>query len=811
MIKHCLVLVASVCCATLSNFSLPAMTKQSVPELGAASWITDAAAAPAADSLFYIDHPAPLFRKEFRPDNPDIIKAVLFISAAGYYTATLNGSKIGDAFLDPAWTDVTRRIYYSEFDITAAILQGDNCLGITLGNGFYNPLPLRMWGNLNLREKIPNGRPACIARLLITYADGRQQELVTDASWHYGYGPVRKNNVYLGIVYDGRHECPGWDQPGYGAADWPKAVVCSGPGGRLQKAFFPAIRNTRNIKPVRMVELSQDRFLADFGENFAGLYSIRMHGRPGDSVVFRFGERIYENGELNPMTAVCGQIKRKGQGGAGAPDVAWQQDVYVFGSERDIHFTPDFTFHTFRYMEITGLRYKPDSAEITGLVLHTDVEPCNSFSCSSDVLNQIQRMTARTFLCNLFSVQSDCPARERFGYGGDLNAVSESYICNFDMQSFYRKTIYDWIDAIRDSGFVDTAPFIGLAYCGISWESAFLITQYHLYVYYNDLDLVREMYPFNLQWIAKVARLHPEGLVEKGLSDHEALIPSTVTLTGTVHYLQCARIMARFAHLMNDKTRRVEFTALADGLREKLRQQFWRQPADPATNKQTLYSALLYFDVLAEPERHALEDSLRSAIAGGIAGHFTTGIFGTKYILEAASRAGLAGTVFDIVGSSEFPGWGYMLGRGATTLWETWQESDNVYSNCHPMFGMVSEWFYRWLAGIRPDPDHPGFNEFSLAPCLPADLQYVTCSYRCPFGIIQSNWQRTAEGVQFDLVVPPGTRARFQIAVAKNSSVTVVRDGKTINRHEQVAGPNWQRALTAGTYSIVVRTRPGTL
>ena len=213
------------------------------------------------------------------------------------------------------------------------------------------------------------------------------------------------------------------------------------------------------------------------GENFTGLYRILLKGERGDTITMRFGERIYDDGTLNPMTTVAGQIKKSGTGGPGAPDIAWQEDKYIFGNKTEIWYSPLFTFHTYRYMEISGLKNQPNLTDIEGLIINTNVEDAGNFISSSDLVNSIQSAVESTFLANLISVQSDCPAREKFGYGGDLNATSEAFIYNFNMQEFYRKTIYDWVDAINDSCFVDTAPFVGIQYCGLSWESAFLITQ----------------------------------------------------------------------------------------------------------------------------------------------------------------------------------------------------------------------------------------------------------------------------------------------------------------------------------------------
>ena len=489
-------------------------------------------------------------------------------------------------------------------------------------------------------------------------------------------------------------------------------------------------------------------------------------------------------------------------GGPGAPPIAWQTDQYIFGNEPDVWYTPEFTFHLFRYMEIAGLSQAPEKSDIQGLVLHTHVKENGHFSSSFPLLNEIQDATRRTFVNNLMSVQSDCPARERFGYGGDLNATSESFICNYDMQAFYRKTLYDWKDAVNDSVFIDIAPYI-MKYCGISWESALMTTQNNLLIYYNDTSLVREMYPFDLKWMEKVARLNPEGIVIKGLADHESMIPVPVELIGTTHYLKCAEIMKRFAHLMNDQANVQKFGDLENELSKKLLARFWQSPVADPVNRQTLFATLLYYNLIPEAEKNRGADSLLLAVKNGINSHFTTGIFGTKYILEALSQAGYANKVYDIIKSRIFPGWGFMIDKGATTIWETWKESDNTYSNCHPMFGTVSEWFYRWIGGIRELPEFPGFKKFILAPFIPKDLIHVNCSYKTPYGVITSNWKKKAEGtIRFDLEIPSGCEATVKLPFNKFTKISLTRI--SLNKPTVSTLNSADFILKTGKYQIVV-------
>jgi len=731
-----------------------------VETLKGASWIAAKEETVLADSLLYGDHPAPLFRKEFNV-RANIRSATLTMTAAGYYLASVNGKSIENNVLDPAWTNFSKRVYCLTYDVTALLDSGRNVLGIELGNGFYNLLPLRMFGR-NLRTFLPTGQPCLIGKLQLTYKDGSTQSIVSDSSWKTADGSLLKNNVYLGVLYDARKELKKWNRNGYDDSLWKSSSKVDGPGGVLQPSFFPPVKVSKRFHPIAITTVGKT-IIVDMGVNLTGLYNIKLSGNWGDTIRFRFGERLYEDGTLDPMTTVAGQVKQKGRGGPGAPDIAWQTDSYIFGSEGVAIFEPHFSFHAFRYMEISGLKYTPKKEEIEAIMFHTAVENENRFSCSSSILNEIQKISRQTFLNNLISVQSDCPAREKFGYGGDLNATSEAFIDNFDMQDFYRKTIYDWVDAIQDSIFIDTAPYVGIKYCGISWESAFLTTQYKLLQYYGDTAIVAEMYQKDMEWMDKVKRLHPEGIVDKGLSDHESMVKVPVELIGTTHYLDCARIMGRFATIRHDQASIKRFNELEKSLTRKLLDQFWYKPVPDPINRQTLFATLIYYRILPSAEIPVAVDSLLKALHSEPSGHFTTGIFGTKYILEALSMTGHADVVYKIVNSSAYPGWGYMIDRGATTLWETWKESDNVYSNCHPMFGSVSEWYFRWLAGIRPSDENPGFGKFIFSPAFPDGINQAEAVYHTASGDIKVDWNRSANGkIKLNLTVPKGTVARFK-------------------------------------------------
>jgi alpha-L-rhamnosidase len=266
--------------------------------------------------------------------------------------------------------------------------------------------------------------------------------------------------------------------------------------------------------------------------------------------------------------------------------------------------------------------------------------------------------------------------------------------------------------------------------------------------------------------------------------------------------------MKTFAGVMGIAADVIKYEALADTLKNQIRAEFWDKPFIGKINKQTLFSTLLYHQVIPKDEIPAARDSLLIAIKNGPSAHFTTGIFGTKYILETLAENGNPNAVFDIVNSTAYPGWGFMIDQGATTIWETWKESDNTYSNCHPMFGTVSEWYYRWLGGIRPDPAHPGFKEFYITPTTPKGLESVKCTYNSPYGAIISNWKKIkSEGYTYEISVPNGTRANITLPVSPSQMVSIKDNRRPKQKGKIVGLQTGQFSLPEGDYVITVTSK----
>ncbi len=439
----------------VSEWSHPAWFETSVMNASdwKAKWITDQRPLPQKDEDFYRETPNTLLRKDLQLKK-DVKSARLYIAGLGYSIAYINGQRIGDHMLDMPWTQFARQVMYNTFDVTHLLHKGKNTLAAMLGNGWYNPMPIRLFQRWNLREEITVGKPCLKAQLRITYEDGSAETIITDESWKAGDGPVLKNSVYLGELYDARLEQKGWNEPGFSDSQWKSARLTEGPGGKLIARYIPPVRVTKILKPVKMTEPSPGVYLFDFGQNFAGVPRLKVHGPAGTRVVLRGGEDIHPDGTLNYLTVITAQLKSMWnlKGGPGCPDDPMMVNTYVLSGNGEEVFTPEFTFSGFRYLEVTGYPGIPDLNAVEGLRMNTDLETAGSFECSNELFNRIQEATLWTFLSNVFSVQSDCPAREKLGYGADIVVTAEAFCYNFDMSSFYRKVVQDFANDVRSNG-----------------------------------------------------------------------------------------------------------------------------------------------------------------------------------------------------------------------------------------------------------------------------------------------------------------------------------------------------------------------
>ena len=752
-------------------------------------WICDGKAAPEKPEQFFEDDTAPMFRKAFEVGE-QLVAARLYISGLGYYDAAINGKPVGDVVLDPGWTNYSKCVYYSVYDVAALLQKGPNAIGVTLGNGWYNPLPMMLFNRFNLRQALTIGRPKLIANLRLEYLDGRVETIATDTSWKTAPSGLLRNNIYLGEVFDARKQIPGWDSPALDDSTWAAASESKDKTGPLLAQFAPPIRVNRTIRAKAITEPKPGVYIVDLGENFAGWLRADLRGPAGTRVELQYGELLKPDGNLNPMTTVACQLKWPNMGGPGTPIPAVQKDVVIL-ADTPLTYTPRFTFHGFRFVEITGLTEKPKPADFTGLALAADLPKVGQFFCSNERLNAIQRMVLRTFLSNVFSVQSDCPARERFGYGGDIVATSEAFACNFDMSGFYAKVVLDFAaDATPDGGLPELAPFMGIADRGyggtsgpVGWALAHSLLLRNLYDYYGDRRLLEQQFDTARRWVDFLSTKAAKDLiVSQCISDHESIDPKPDAVTATAHYYQAVRLTSKLAGLLDKSDEQKLYANLADKIRSAFVARFIDTEGKVDIGTQGAQSFGLYMNLVPDDRCTKAFDRLIFEIVTTHKGHLATGIFATKYMLDLLTRFGRADLAYGIVNQTTFPGWGWMLENGATTLWEHWEKEEAVYSHNHPMFGSVSEWFCKGLAGINPVPSSVGFDKIVIHPQIVGDLKWVCGSYNSIRGRIETRWQKDGDILWLQVRIPANTTAEIWIP----SAAVITEGGKPVEQAEGV-------------------------
>lgn len=744
-----------------------------------AQWISDGSNAPEETADFYKDDPAPLFSREFNIEK-EVELAMLYISGLGYYEAYMNGIKISDYFLDTGWTAYDKQVLYNVHDISSLMSGGNNKLGAIVGNGWYNLLPLKFWGRHTFRDILSSGRPILKAQLRIRYKDGSTEVISTDENWKVTRSPIVRNSIFLGEYYDATLEDESWYGLKDKTRDWKSVSVVPGPTGRMSVQTSPPIKIYKETTPKHIIKQPGGKYLVDMGENFAGVVKIKVKGPKGQKISFRYGEDIGLDGTINVMTSVAGQIKGPGTGGPGAPDIAWQEDSYILRGEEAVEeWHPKFTFHSFRYVEVSGWPGILDKKSITGLALAADLERTGSFVCSNTMFNNLFEVIDRTFLSNVFSVQSDCPAREKLGYGGDIVATAESYLFNYNMQTFYRKTVEDFANDQRaNGGITETAPYVGIsdkapdAESGpLGWQLAYPYLIKQLYDFYGDISIINDHFENLEKQVRFLISNAEDDLFSIGLSDHEALDEKPIALTSSLFYYHHLKLFAEFAGIVDKKEKEEDYKRRSEIIRQKIIQQFFQEDGQMDNGTQTAQLFALWYQIIKDNEaRESLLNKLEESFAKQ-GWHLSTGIFGTKMLFDVLRDLEKEDWAYEIANQRTFPGWGYMLEHGATTLWETWAYSDNVYSHNHPMFGSINEWFYRSILGINLA--EPGFNKIVIRPQLPEGLSWASGHYDSIHGRIGSTWKIDKGVFYLDVEIPVNTTAEIWLPKKQGEIVHV--------------------------------------
>lgn len=742
--------------------------------------------------------PAPLFRRVFQVAGA-VQTARVYICGLGYYELYLNGSKVGDRVLDPAFTDYTRRTLYAVHDVTDMLTSGGNAIGVMLGNGWFNMHTRAVWDF----DKAPwRASPRVIAQLEIEYEDGRREIIPTGPQWKVTSGPIVFDAIRNGEVYDARLELDGWASTACDDADWRSAVLVDPPRGRLVAQPLPPIRVTKTIAPVQLTEPKPGSYVFDLGQNIAGWARIRVQGPAGTRVTLKYGER------LNPQGLVDQQAIK-----AHSRQDPFQTDTYILRGRDEEVYAPRFVYHGFRYVEVRGLASKPSLDTLEGCVVHTDFPSIGRFTCSNELLNRIHECMRWAYVGNFHGYPTDCPHREKNGWTGDAHMASEWAMFNVDNVAGYAKWIDDMRDAMRPDGSLPgIVPTSGWGYHwgnGPAWDSAYLIIPWRLYLYHGDRGILARHYDHFKRYVDYLGTRAENHIVSFGLGDWLPLEQKTPeALTSTAYYYLDASILARVAHVLGrDDDARI-YLDLADRIRAAFNATFY----DPgtgryATGSQTAQACAVHFGLVPPGE----EDNVVAVLVENLAacdGHINSGVLGSIYIPRALTKHGRVDRVYDMVTKTTFPGWGHWMAQGATTLWEDWPGEG---SRNHAFFGDIGAWFFQALAGIRVDPDRPAFANVIIAPHVVGDLSFVDARVDTIRGRVRSAWRRDEAGFTLDVTIPANATARVRVPC---SDAGLVREGGLMAAEapgvtlRQVTPKACYYTITSGTYRFTCPQAP---
>jgi alpha-L-rhamnosidase len=702
--------------------------------------------------------PAPLFRKAFVLEKR-AVSARLYVCGLGYYEAHLNGAKVGDHVLDPAFTRYDRRALYVTYDVTEQLKKGANALGVILGNGWYNMHTRAVWDF----DKAPwRDRPVLRCQLELVLEDGSKQTIASDETWQVSTGPIVFDSIRNGETYDARLEKPGWDTADYRDRDWPAAQVVDGPKGVLKAQMMPPVKVNKTLKMAKLTEPRPGVYVFDTGQNMAGWVRLKVSGPAGTEIVLRYGERVNPDGTLDQQD--IGQHIKSGKA---------QTDTYFLKGEGVEVWEPRFAYYGFQYVEATGLPGKPSLDTLEARVVGTAFERAGSFECSNDLLNRIQRNTLWSYVSNFVGYPTDCPHREKNGWTGDAHLAAETGLYNFDSAAAYTKWLNDLHDEQRPSGELPgIVPTSGWGYAwgnGPAWDSAFVLIPWYLYQYCGDTRVLAEHYDRLKLYVDYLTSKAQNGIVTIGLGDWvpaRTTTPEKVTSTG--YYYRDALIVSKAAELLGKTEDAQKYAELARSIREAFNREFYDAKTGLyAGGTQTAMSCALYHG-LVPPEEHDKVVARLADIIEKNSGHLDAGILGTKYLIDSLTAAGRADLVYGMATKTDYPSWGRWLEQGATTLWEQW---DGGASRNHIMFGHVSAWFYETLAGILPDPEAVGFKHIILKPQLLGDLKWVRAEHESLYGVIKSAWEIHGDRLTWKIAVPVNTTATVYVPARARESV----------------------------------------
>ena len=716
-----------------------------------ASWITDENSS---------DHePSPMFRKDFELKK-EISSARCYISGIGYYELFLNGKKISNNMLDPGFTDYSKRVLYSTHDISDALKQGNNAIGVQLGNGWYNEQTPTVW---NFHIAPWRNRPRMVCEIHVSYTDGSKDLILSDENWKTSTGAILFDNIHIGVTYDANKEQQGWSTTGFDDSKWHKAMLTECPAPIVEAMKMPAISFSELVTPVSVTKKDDKTYIFDMGINFAGVCSLKVKGNKGASITMRHAEMLDDDGNVDQRNINMHLRPRNSR-------EIIQTSIYILKGEGTEEFLPPFTYHGFRYVEVTlSEPMNLDKNTLTGVVMHSNVKKTGSFECSNELINNIHEICNRSYLSNLFGIPTDCPTREKNGWMADGFMVQEAGMFTYDSRNVYAKWVKDMIDTQEENGNVagiaPTSWRWNSNWAGPIWDAAIFIVPAQLYQYTGDIETMREVYPTAERYLKFIETTADErGLINHGLGDwlfYKAQTPVDFMASCYVH--QNYLIMAQMAKLTGRSEEEAKkYLDKAEAMKKRINDNFFDPQTVSYSNKTQLSYALpLQMNIVPNEYRERLAENLRKKMEDN---DFSLdfGFIGSVMVPDALSETGNTDAAYRMATKTTLPSWGYWIKEtDATSLYETWDVKRNIgdASLNHPSMGAISAWMYKYLAGINTDPTSPAFKKVIIKPSFVEGLDWVKASIESQHGPITSEWKRDGDKITLNIAIPATSTA----------------------------------------------------
>ncbi|HEY8902442.1 MAG TPA: family 78 glycoside hydrolase catalytic domain [Chthoniobacterales bacterium] len=686
-----------------------------------------------------------------------IARARIYVTARGLFELALNGQRVGEDHFANGWTSYHKRLDTLTYDVTSQLRQGGNRIDAIVGDGWYA-------GKITWEPKVKafyGKDPELLLQLEITYADGSTDIIASDGKWQGTFGgPIVSSSIYNGEEYDARR------QP----SDWKSVAVDTDIGDeRLAPKPFPPVRACQTLSPQTITEPQPGRYIFDLGQNMVGWARVNIPVDKDKTVTIRFAEM------LNPDGTLYTKNYRS----------AKETDTYTAAKTGRIEWEPHFTFHGFRYVELSGLPagIAPQKDWVTGVVLHSALQPIGRFTSSSAKLNQLQSNIVWGQRGNFVDIPTDCPQRdERLGWTGDAEVFCPTAMFNYDCTAFWKS----WLASMRDDQESDgriphVIPNVLPRWPGDSpgWMDAATIIPWEVYVRTGDTRILADNFEMMQNLVGWYRRQAVGGLLPKVGGFGDWLQPygktlkgdTPLPLVGDAYYARSAQLLANAAHVLGKEDDARNYEAEAAKVREAFTRQYFDDDGrlKNAPETQTGYVLALAFNLIPS-ELKARAAAHLAQLVREAGTHLRTGFLGTPYLTRALEENGYAELAFDLLFQESYPSWFYPIDQGATTMWERWNSysRENGFGDAtmnsfnHYAYGAIGQWMYERIAGLAPDPEHPGYKHFFIRPLIAPQLDSASATLDTPYGSASSEWTRKGRGVEMSVVIPPNTSATVE-------------------------------------------------